>query len=73
MKTSQRRHRFVVYLSQIRYFQTYILMEIIRDTSRTKLFRLAALRTLVCASPIEITQGRPYIERKKLVRTHYQI
>lgn len=35
--------------------------------------RAAALRNLVAKAPLDVTQGRPFAARRKLVRAHYGI
>lgn len=37
------------------------------------MFRSAALRNLTFGAPLEITGGRPYAERRRAVRAHYNI
>lgn len=35
--------------------------------------RAAALRNLTCEAPLHRTQGRPYAERRRIVRKYYKI
>lgn len=70
-------------LKQQRFFalirQTYAhpacaLIDIVRNKERySVLLRSAALRSLVCSSPVELTLGRCYAERRRIVRAHYGI
>lgn len=49
------------------------LVLVIRDQTYSARFRAAALRNLVAVAPIEVTKGRCFAERRKLVRQHYQV
>lgn len=50
------------------------LVAIIRNRSRYQvIYRLAALRCLVATAPLNVTQGAPYIQRRRAVRQHYQV
>lgn len=50
------------------------LLRIVRAKNEyTPILRVAALRNLIALTPIEITKGRCYIERRKLVRSHYKL
>ena len=53
---------------------TYHLVRIIRSKDCYSVrMRAAALRTLVCKAPLDVTLGRPYAERRRLVRKHYDV
>lgn len=50
------------------------LVRVIRSKqSYSPFFRAAVLRNLVYSAPVEVTQGRPYIERRRLVRAYYGV
>ena len=49
------------------------LLRIIADKTHPPLARAAALRILVATAPIDVTQGRPFLERRWLVREHYRV
>lgn len=71
------RDRFIRFSRCI--FQTYrlpaeALVAIARDRARyTPVMRAAALRNLVGEAPLAVTQGRPFAERRRLVRAHYGV
>lgn len=49
-------------------------VRVIRDKERySALLRAAALRNLVAQAPIEVTQGRTYLWRRRAVRLHYGV
>lgn len=48
-------------------------IRIIRDKGYPPRLRAAALRNLTCDAPSEVTMVRPYAERRRLVRKHYQV
>ena len=51
-----------------------VLLRIIRDRpGRSPRFRAAALRNLICDASLEVTQGQPYLQRRRLVREHYRV
>lgn len=49
------------------------LKEIVAERRISVRARAAALRVLTCIASLEITQGRPYAERRRLVRKHHNI
>ena len=50
------------------------LLEIISAKGRLSArYRAAALRNLVGNAPLSVTLGRPYAERRRLVRKHYGV
>jgi hypothetical protein len=60
-------------------FQTYglpheALVQIIRSQKRYSThYRAAALRNLVGGAPLSVTAGRPFAERRRRVRRHYDL
>lgn len=49
------------------------LKEIVAERRIPIRARAAPLRVLTCTAPLEVTQGRPYAERRRLVRKHHNI
>lgn len=71
---SHRRRRFVQCLVDADRLSTEQLIVVVRARfSVSALARCAALRVLTALAPIEVTQGRPYLERRRLVRKHYGV
>lgn len=70
---SERRQAFFGHLRACEVLPPYHLKRIIADAGYSARLRSAALRVLVGKSPLEVTQGRPYAERRRLVRQHYRI
>ncbi|WP_157497518.1 hypothetical protein [Diaphorobacter sp. J5-51] len=65
------------YFGQIRATGALSIHQLVRviqskDAYSVKL-RAAALRNLVCTAPLEVTLGRTFCERRRLVRAHYGI
>jgi hypothetical protein len=60
-------------------FQTYalpreVLVQIIRSkTHYSAHYRAAALRNLIGHAPLSVTGGRPFADRRRLVRRHYGV
>ena len=53
---------------------SFQLIRIIRSVeSYSPLMRAAALRNLVCSAPYEVTRGRCYSERRRLVRAYFGV
>ena len=70
----ERRLRFQRLLADAQHLTTAQLIVAVRAKfSVSALARCAALRVLVARAPIEVTQGRPYLERRRLVRKHYSV
>lgn len=70
---SERRQAFYGHVRAVDVLPAYHLKRIINDKSYPLRVRAAALRVLVARAPIEVTHGRPYPERRLLVRKHYQV
>ena len=49
------------------------LLQVLSNNTGTSRFRAAALRNLVACAPLEVTRGRPFLERRRLVRKHYRV
>jgi hypothetical protein len=51
-----------------------VLVQIIKSrTQYSTYFRAAALRNLVGHAPLSVTCGRPFADRRRLVRRHYGV
>lgn len=51
-----------------------LLVHIVRSKDRYSVhYRTAALRHLVMSAPLDVTGGRPFAGRRRLVRRHYGI
>ena len=62
------------YIRQLYGCRTEQLMYVLSRPDRySPLFRSAALRNLVASAPLTVTQGRSYLERRRLVRCHYGV
>lgn len=71
---SLRRQRFFGHIQASNVLPVYHLVRIAKAKGQySPLMRVAALRNLIAAAPLEITQGRSYLERRQLVRIHYGI
>lgn len=70
----ERRFRFMALVRDTYKLPTHALVAIVGDKDRYSVrLRAAALRNLVCSSPVELTQGRCYFAKRRLVRAHYGI
>lgn len=71
---SNRHCQFMRYVRQLYGCRTEQLMFVLARPDRySPVFRSAALRNLVARTPVNVTQGRPYLERRRLVRCHYGV
>jgi hypothetical protein len=68
-----KRWRYFWYLRATEVLPPEHLMGILRQVSYSVECRAAALRSLVGKAPKKLTGGRPYPERRRIVRTHYQV
>lgn len=68
--TSSRRAKLTALITRMRPYSCSDLTEIVKDCNEvyTPLFRLAALRVLVCVHTPAAAFGHPYLERKQAVR-----
>lgn len=69
---SDRRQRFFGQILATAKLPTQELVRVIRDASYSPSLRTAALRNLVAQAPLVVTQGRCFVQRRRLVRLHYQ-
>ncbi len=70
----EKRQRFFRHLKVTNALPVDQLVRVIRSKdSYSASFRVAALRNLVSAAPLEVTRGRVYCERRRLVRAHYSV
>lgn len=69
----ERRQRFFAAIRQTYKLPASELVRVVRERGYTLRMRAAALRSLTCSAPIEVTLGRPYAESRRLVRAHYQV
>lgn len=71
---SEKRQRFFGLVRATFPLSTIDLIQVINAADRySALMRAAALRNLVCLAPVEVTQGRSYLERRRLVRAHFGV
>ncbi|CAE6967723.1 hypothetical protein [Paraburkholderia domus] len=71
-----RRHvvRFSLMIHETNRFDESELLDIVRAKDCfSPRYRTAALRHLVMDAPLSVTQGRPFAERRRLVRRHYGV
>lgn len=74
MRVPETRFRFMALVRDTYKQPTHALVAIIGAKDRYSVrLRAAALRNLVCSSPVELTQGRCYFAKRRLVRAHYGI
>jgi len=70
----EKRQRFFGHLRATDVLPQHHLLRVVRSKEAySALMRAAALRHLVAQAPIEITQGRPFAERRRLVRSYFKI
>ncbi|MBY0365419.1 hypothetical protein [Roseateles aquatilis] len=65
--------RLLRLLAGLRRRSTEELLPILRERRHPPLLRVAALRWLVHLAPLDVTQGRSYAARRRLVRRHYGV
>jgi hypothetical protein len=70
---SERRQAFYRSVRAVDVLPQHHLVRIAKERGYHVRVRAAALRVLTSTSPVEITMGRPYAERRRLVRKHYDI
>lgn len=71
---SPRRQKFFGHIRATNVLPEHHLIRVAKATQQySPLMRVAALRNLVATAPVEITQGRCFAERRRLVRSHYGI
>ncbi|RQR65298.1 hypothetical protein DIE18_02100 [Burkholderia sp. Bp9125] len=71
---ASRLQRFIAYVHKLSGTPATVLENLVRDRTRySPLYRSAALRHLICSAPLEVTGGRPYLERRRSVRQHLGI
>ena len=71
---SPRRQRFFGHIRATDVLPVFHLVRVAQAKDQySPLMRLAALRNLVASAPLEVTKGRYYLERRRLVRAHYGI
>lgn len=70
---TSRKHQLGAALLNTRRLDEGALTAIVRQPEHSTIQRIAALRWLIHQAPIDVTQGRPYAERRRLVRDHYHV
>jgi len=70
---SERRQTFFGHIRACDVLPPFHLRRVIADKGYSARLRAAALRVLTAIAPIEVTQGRPFAERRRLVRRHYKL
>lgn len=72
--SGEKRQRFFHHIRTTYVLPPHHLQRVARDSaSYSPLMRAAALRNLVAAAPVHVTQGLPFARRRKLVREHYKV
>lgn len=70
---THRLHRLQVLSTGLRRYSTEQLLAVLRERRYPPLLRLAALRWLIYWAPLDVTQGAPYLQKRRLVRLHYGV
>lgn len=70
---AEKRQRFFANIRATRRLREEELVRIAADKGYSLSVRSAALRNLVTLAPVEVTLGRPFAQRRRLVREHYGI
>lgn len=70
---SRNRQAFFGHIRTVEVLPNYHVLRVIREPSYPPRVRAAALRILVDRAPIDVTKGRPFAERRRLVRKHYKV
>lgn len=71
---SIRRQKFFGHIRATDVLPDHHLVRIAKAKQQySPLMRSAALRNLIAAAPLDVTKGRCYLERRRLVRSHYGI
>lgn len=70
---SEKRQKFFGHIRATDVLPEHHQVRVIRDKSYSALFRAAVLRNLVHTAPIEVTKGRCFAEKRRLVRKHYNV
>jgi len=74
MLISSRVHSFRFFVMKLSGVPLHVLLNILQQpTSFTTLYRSASLRILISRAPLDVTQGRPYAERRRLVRGAFSV
>lgn len=73
MIPTRRRTRFMSFMLGLREYSVEQLVSIIREKRYPELMRIAALRWLIGAAPLDVTQGATYWTRRRYVRQHYGV
>lgn len=70
----ERTLRFGMQLYHLYGLPETALLRVVKSKKRySPHYRAAALRHLVCAAPLSVTEDRPFAERRRRVRKHYGI
>lgn len=71
---SEKRQRFFGHIRATNVLPIHHLVRIAKAREQySPPMRAAALRNLVAIATLEVTHGRSYVERRRLVRAHYGI
>lgn len=71
---SKRRQLFFSYVRETILIPTDQLVHVVRSSGQwSARFRAAALRNLISKTPLEVTGGAPFLERRRATRKHYQV
>lgn len=71
---SEKRQRFFAHIRASYVLPPHHMVRVIRSKEQySPIFRAAVLRNLVCSAPVDVTQGRCYCERRRLVRAYYGV
>lgn len=69
----EKRQAFYRSVRAVEVLPPYHLVRVASERGYPLRVRAAALRVLTSISPVEVTKGRPYAERRLLVRKHFSI
>lgn len=73
MIITRRRTRFMSFMLGLRTLSVDQLVSVVREKRYPQLLRIAALRWLIGAAPLEVTHGATYWTRRRYVRQHYGV
>jgi hypothetical protein len=73
MSLTSRNTRLMNYLLDMRHYSIDQLIPVVREQRHPQLKRIAALRWLMDAAPLDVTQGASYCTRRRFVRRHYRV
>lgn len=70
---SDKRLKFRRHILAADRLATDVLVRDLRCAEQAAFARAAGLRVLIARAPVSVTLGRPFAERRRLVRQHYAV